>query len=82
MTSVYLGDFCKDYLQIRSTSKAVGVKTSMYGTGGGERVQFIMVHVLLLWSEVKWKSPSHVQLFATLWTTQFMEFSRPEYWSG
>ena len=22
------------------------------------------------------------QLFATTWTTQFMEFSRPEYWSG
>ena len=53
MTSVYLGDFCKDYLQIRSTSKAAGVKTSMCGTGGGERVQFIMVHVLLLLSEVK-----------------------------
>ena len=35
-----------------------------------------------LWSEVKWKSLSHVQLFATPWTIQSMEFSRPEYWSG
>ena len=30
----------------------------------------------------KWKLPSHVQLFATPWTKQSMEFSRPEYWSG
>ena len=30
----------------------------------------------------KWKSLSHVQLFAIPWTTQSMEFSRPEYWSG
>ena len=29
-----------------------------------------------------WKSLSCVQLFATLWTIQSMEFSRPEYWSG
>ena len=29
-----------------------------------------------------WKSLSRVQLFATPWTIQFMEFSRPEYWSG
>ena len=30
----------------------------------------------------EWKSLSHVGLFATPWTIQFMEFSRPEYWSG
>ena len=30
----------------------------------------------------KWKSLSHVRLFATQWTIQSMEFSRPEYWSG
>ena len=35
-----------------------------------------------MWSEVKWKSLSHVQLFATPQTKQSMEFSRPEYWSG
>ena len=29
----------------------------------------------------KWKSLSCVQLFATQWTIQSMEFSRPEYWS-
>ena len=38
-------------------------------------------------SEEKWKSLSHVQLFATPWTVACqvplsMEFSRPEYWSG
>ena len=32
--------------------------------------------------EVKWKSLSHVWLFEIPWTTQSMEFSRPEYWSG
>ena len=31
---------------------------------------------------VKWKSLSRVQLFATPWTIQSMEFSRPVYWSG
>ena len=30
----------------------------------------------------KWKSLSHVQLFATPWTIQSMEFSRLEYWSA
>ena len=30
----------------------------------------------------KWKSPSHVRLFTTPWIIQFVEFSRPEYWSG
>ena len=30
----------------------------------------------------KWKSLSCVQLFATPWTIQSMEFSRPENWSG
>ena len=34
---------------------------------------------LLRW---KWKSLNHVRLFATSWTIQSMEFSRPEYWSG
>ena len=29
-----------------------------------------------------WKSLSRVWLFETPWTTQSMEFSRPEYWSG
>ena len=30
----------------------------------------------------RWKSLSRVWLFATPWTVQSMEFSRPEYWSG
>ena len=33
-------------------------------------------------SQVKWKSLSHVQLFATLWTIQSVGFCRPEHWSG
>ena len=30
----------------------------------------------------KWKPLSYVQLFASPWTMQSMEYSRPEYWSG
>ena len=30
----------------------------------------------------KWKLLSYVQLFVTPWSTQSMEFSRPQYWSG
>ena len=30
----------------------------------------------------KWKSLSHVRLFGIPWSIQFMEFSRPKYWSG
>ena len=36
----------------------------------------------LQWREVKWKSLNCVRLFATPWTIQSMEFSRPEYQSG
>ena len=35
-------------------------------------------HLPLAW---KWRLLSHVLLFATPWTIQSMEFSRPEYWS-
>ena len=38
-----------------------------------------MKHKLEL--KLKWKSLSHVQLFAIPWTIQSMELSRPEYWS-
>ena len=31
---------------------------------------------------IKWKSLSRVRLFATPWTIQAMEFSRPGHWSG
>ena len=33
-------------------------------------------------STTYWRSLSGFCLFATLWTIQSMEFSRPEYWSG
>ena len=29
----------------------------------------------------EWNSPSHVGVFATPWTIESMEFSRPKYWS-
>ena len=32
--------------------------------------------------KVKVKSLSCVRVFVTQWTTQTMEFSRPEFWSG
>ena len=34
------------------------------------------------WEKWKWKSLSRVRLFATPWTIQSVEFSRPEYRSG
>ena len=43
------------------------------GKHGGKRQQGKL--------NVKWKSLSRVWLFATPWTIQSMEFSRPEYWS-
>ena len=43
---------------------------------------FSFIENNILGTEVKWKSLSCVWLFATPWTIQSMEFSRPEYWSG
>ena len=40
------------------------------------------IHFLVFCSLWKWKLLSRVWLFATPRTTQSMEFSRPEYWSG
>ena len=36
----------------------------------------------VIYLQYLWKSFSHVRLFATPWTIQSMEFSRPEYQSG
>ena len=37
---------------------------------------------IFLQVKLKWKLLSRVWLFVTPWTTQSVEFSRPEYWSG
>ena len=44
-----------------------------------KNMKFCLLLVSWPW---KCKSRSCVWLFATPWTTQSMEFSRPEYWSG
>ena len=36
----------------------------------------------ILFKQSEWKLLSHVRLFATPWTLQSMDFSRPEYWTG
>ena len=41
--------------------------------------QILVTPFIIRW---KWKSLSCVWLFATPWTIQSVEFSRPEYWSG
>ena len=46
------------------------------------RMYVYMCVCVYIWSELKWKSLSHVWLFVTSWTIQSMEFSRQEYWSG
>ena len=43
--------------------------------------------IIVLWGDFsnysfQWKLLSRVQLFATPWTIQSMDFFRPEYWSG
>ena len=45
-------------------------------------ILFLMLGLLYMKRKWKWKSLIRVQLFATPWTIQSMEFSRPEYWSG
>ena len=42
----------------------------------------VLMGLILWYRKWKWKLLSSVQLFAISWTIQFMEFSRPEYWSG
>ena len=39
----------------------------------------VLFTTLVKW---KWRPLSRVRLFATPWTIQSMEFSRPEHWSG
>ena len=41
-----------------------------------------LYYICSIYIKWKWKSLSCTQLFAIPWTIQFMEFSRPEYWSG
>ena len=46
-------------------------------------LSFLYKCIVVCWKcYIKWKSLNRVQLFATPWTIQSMEFSRPEYWSG
>ena len=51
-----------------------------------KKILFLMLSfryfVVQFSNDLKWKSLSRVWLFATPWTIQCMEFSRPEYWSG
>ena len=46
------------------------------------RPLFIFLPLVAVVKKWKWKPLSRVWLFVTPWTTQSMEFSRPEYWSG
>ena len=61
----------------RGEVRMFGQDTGNEDTGSGQ-----VCMVLIVEPERKWKSLSCVQLFATLWTVQSMEFSSPEYWSG
>ena len=51
------------------------------GVGCHVLLQMWCIYTMKYW-QWKWKSLSRVWLFVILWTTQSMEFSRPEYWSG
>ena len=43
---------------------------------------YVYIYVCIYKYIWKWKALSRVRLFVTPWTTQFMEFSSLEYWSG
>ena len=45
-----------------------------------EKAREFQKNIYFCFSEVKWKLLSRVRLFVTPWTTQSVEFSRPEYW--
>ena len=57
--------------------------TTVYTTYAPKSPECLFIlQIPLLSSCGVWKSLSCVQFFATPWTIQSMEFSRPEYWSG
>ena len=45
-------------------------------------VNSLLLKSTFLYISQEWKLLSHVQLFATPWIIESMEFSMPEYWSG
>ena len=62
-------------VSMRRRSGRVGRTAFEKGVGANESV-------CATGCKVKSQSLSRVQLFVTPWTTQSVEFSRPEYWSG
>ena len=62
-------------------TEARGVQTSYHLDFYQKRNDRLRLIFSLKPMEVKWRSLSNVRLFVTLWTIQFMEFSRPEYFS-
>ena len=69
------------------TLRNIDTVSNLLGEDRWERWQEPECKVCLDWDAMvcyvwKWKSLSRVWLFATPWTIQSMEFSRPEYWSG
>ena len=75
-----LGQMTLNSLLLYDWSFSFPLKPTAFG-GSTFRVEWV-VKPRLPHDEVKWKSLSHVQLFATPSTLQSMEFSRTEYWSG
>ena len=45
-------------------------------------IRFFFFNHRNLWPPLKVKVAQYVRPFATPWTIQSLEFSRPEYWSG
>ena len=74
------GDFPKPGIKLRSSSFFFLQTQIFYITGNFFTVWATRVKSKSI--QWKWKLLSQVQLFATPWTTQSMEFSRSEHWSG
>ena len=69
------------YIQVKKQQLDMEQQTgSKYGK---EYVKAVYCHpAYLTHMQSQTESLSHVSLFATPWTMQSMEFSRPEYWNG
>ena len=50
----------------------------------GRQLQESKQAVMVAWTKRRWRGVDRFRtsLFATPWTIESMEFSRPEYWSG
>ena len=75
-------EFCPSSSLLRNQNFECMVHSFLLVSSRNWEFGFFLYCTTVCWKQWKWKLLSCVQLFATPWTIQSMEFSRPEYWSG